>query len=216
MVSVKSRLRRRCVQGVTLVELMIVVVILGILAGLAGIGYKRYIGRSRLSEASAMLAELSAKEQLYFMEVGAYVPARDDNASPLTLPSPDEAASAFLPISPTAPNFESVRTAHSILPMPAAWSRLGLKPQFPALYCTYLVNAGLATVTGQPSQGPPAGGIGAQLWSSPPVVPWFYAIAACNLDTSDDSTVPSGLPANATLMVLTHDSPAVRTFNDGH
>lgn len=187
-------------------ELMIVVVILGILAGLAGVGYKRYIARSRLAEAHGMLAELAAKEQLYFMEVGAYVPARSDNN--LSQPSPDESASAFIPTVLTAADFESARTAHPIGAMPNAWARIGLKPQWPNLYCSYLVNAGGA------GQAPPAG-IGSQLWASAPVVPWFYAVAACNLNTSNDSAIPSGLPANATFLVLTYDSPGLRTLNDG-
>jgi prepilin-type N-terminal cleavage/methylation domain-containing protein len=201
-----SHLPRRRTRGTTLVELMIVVVVIGILAALASIGYKRYVGRSRLAEANAMLAELSAKQQLFFMDSGAYVPARADNN--ITQPSPDEVASAFIPTALTDGDFESARTAHAISPMPTAWSRIGLKPQWPALYCSYLVNAGGA------NQAPPAG-IGSQLWSGSPAVPWFYAVAACNLNTANDTSVPTGLPSNATFLVLTHDSPALRTFNDG-
>lgn len=200
-----SRRRRRNTQGTTLVELMIVVVILGILAGLAGVGYKRYVARSRLAEAHGMLAELAAKEQLYFMEFGAYVTARaDDNRATL-----NEDASAFIPTNLTAANFESARTSNAIGTMPTAWSRLGLKPQWPALYCSYLVNAGLAGVA-------PPTGIGSQLWSATPAVPWFYAVAACNLDSSDSTSAPSGLPSNASFLVLTYDSPAIRTLNENH
>ncbi|MGA9654184.1 MAG: prepilin-type N-terminal cleavage/methylation domain-containing protein [Polyangia bacterium] len=195
-------------QGTTLIELMIVIVILGVLAAIATIGYKRYVARARLSEADAMLAELAAKEQLYFMDMGAYVPARlDDN---LTQPSPDEAATAFIPVSPTAPGFESARTPQTIPnPQPSGWSRIGLRPPWNQLYCTYLVNAGPA------SQGPHAG-IGQQLWTTTPSVPWFYALAACNLNTANDGSIPAGLPANATFLAVTHDSPALITINDGN
>jgi type IV pilus assembly protein PilA len=206
---VMSRRRRRYTQGTTLVELMIVVVILGILAALAGVGYKRYVARARLAEAHGMLAELSAKEQLYFMEFGMYIPARLDNN--LALPSPDEAKTAFIPTDPSAANFESARTAHAIGAMPTAWSLIGLKPQWPALYCSYLVNAGGS------NQAPPASAkIGIQLWSATPPVPWFYAVAVCNLNTSDDGSTPSDLPTNATYLVLTNDSPSIRVLNDGH
>jgi prepilin-type N-terminal cleavage/methylation domain-containing protein len=190
----------------TLVELMIVVVIIGILAAIATVGYKRYVGRARLSEAHAVLAELSAKEQLYFMEVGAYVPARaDDN---LTQPSPDDAANAFIPTNPTATDFESARTAHAVSdPYPAAWRRIGLRPRWKQLYCTYLVNAGGGALNEQlPSP------IGATLWTATPNVPWFYAMAACNLNTVDGGNFPD----NVTLLVLTHDSPSLRVINDGH
>jgi len=187
-----------------LVELMIVVVILGILAAISTVGYKRYVARARLSEAHAMLAELSAKEQLYFMDGGQYLPARaDDN---VTQPSPDESASAFIPANPTDPTFESARTAQTIpIPMPNGWSRIGLRPRWKQLYCTYLVNAGGA------NQAPPSG-IGSTLWATTPLAPWFYAMAACNLNTADGGSFPN----NVTLLVLTHDSPGVRTINDGH
>ena len=200
----KRQLRSRA-RGTTLVELMIVVVILGILAAIATVGYKRYVARARLSEANAMLAELSAKEQLYFMDVGAYVPARADNN--LTQPSPDESASAFIPVSPTAVDFESARTPHAVSTpsFPVAWSLIGLRPRWTQLYCTYLVNAGGA---GQAPSGP----IGSQLWATTPLVPWFYAVAACNLSTTDGGSFPD----NVTLLVLTYDSPALRTLNDGH
>ena len=58
MEAVTKRQRRSRAWGTTLVELMIVVVILGILAAIATVGYKRYVARARLSEANAMLAEL--------------------------------------------------------------------------------------------------------------------------------------------------------------
>ena len=190
----------------TLVELMIVVVIIGVLAAIATIGYKRYVGRARLSEAHAVLAELSAKEQLYFMDVGAYLPARaDDN---LTLPSPNEATGAFIPTDPTASDFESARTPHTVPdPSPAAWSRIGLRPRWKQLYCTYLVNAGSGAV-GEALPSP----IGATLWAATPSVPWFYAMAACNLNTADGGSFPD----NVTLLVLTHDSPSLRVLNEGH
>ena len=174
-----------------MVELMIVVVILGILAAIATVGYKRYVARARLSEAHAMLAELSAKEQLYFMDVGAYVPARaDDN---LTRPSVDEAASAFIPANPTAATFESARTPQDVPnPLPNGWARIGLRPRWRQLYCTYLVNAGDA------SQAPPSG-IGSTLWLATPNVPWFYAVAACNLNSADEDSGPAGLPPSQTI-----------------
>ena len=84
-------------RGFTLVELMIVVVILGILAAIGTIGYRKWIGRARSGEAVAMLAEMSSKEQSYKLEFATYLPLRADNKP--DLPSPDEADIAFYPLS---------------------------------------------------------------------------------------------------------------------
>jgi type IV pilus assembly protein PilA len=200
---VRNRQRCSLAPGTTLVELMIVVVIIGILAAIATVGYKRYVARARLSEAHAMLAELSSKEQLYFMDAGAYVSVRATNDA-------NDDATGYYPVtSLTDPTFESARTPHSINPYPTSWSRIGLRPRWKQLYCTYLVNAGDATSV-LPSP------IGSSSWSATPNVPWFYAVAACNLNTGDDGgPVPSGVPSNATFLVITHDSPGVRVLNDG-
>lgn len=192
--------------GITLVELMIVVVILSILAAIATVSYRGWVGRARLSEASAVLAELSSREQIYFSEVGAFVPARADEN--LTLPSPNENSSAFAPADPSAADFDSVRTP-TVIPSAgvAGWRRLGARIRWNELYCTYLVNAGLANPA-TPAQTPP-GPIGSQLWPSAPAVPWFYAIAACN------TRGPAGYPDNVTVLVTVSDSPGLRTINDG-
>ena len=58
---------RRSERGFTLTELMIVVVIIGVLAGLSLVAFRRYVGRARTAEAVAMLAEMSSKEQVYFL-----------------------------------------------------------------------------------------------------------------------------------------------------
>lgn len=193
--------------GFTLVELMIVVVILGILAALAIVGFRRYIGRARSSEAISMLAEMASKQQVYYGEFFAYLPLRADNNT--VLPSPDEGAGAFYPTSPNAATFESSRTATSIanaLVWPPAWRSVGLRPKDLYLYCTYLTNAGPGNAA------VPAGlGFGVQMLGvlgagSPP---WFYSLAACNL------TGPSGFPAAVSIFGLTSNSPTLRTFNDG-
>lgn len=205
--------RRRCnpAQGTTLVELMIVIVIIGILAAIATVGYKRYVARARLSEAHAMLAELSSKEQLYFMDAGAYIPVRVA-ANGYAVDDTNSDTTGYYPItSLTDATFESARTAHDVGTYPASWSRIGLRPRWKQLYCTYLVNAGDSTSVLPSPIGNPS------LWSATPNVPWFYAVAACNLNTADDGgAVPSGVPSNATFLVLTHDSPGVRVMNDGH
>ena len=122
--------------GITLVELMIVVVIIAILAAISVVGYRKYIGSARISEATAMLAEFAAKEQLYFLDNGLY--------HPLGLA---ESVANFHPHDPSV-KWDSAREAFPVNtaanPIPAAWVALGVRPRWPQLFCTYFVSAGAA------------------------------------------------------------------------
>jgi prepilin-type N-terminal cleavage/methylation domain-containing protein len=187
--------------GMSLVELMIVVVIIGILAAISMVGYRKYIARARLSEATAMLAEFAAKEQLYFLDNGLYAEAHNDNVAQKAV-SDSEEPSEFWPQNPNV-NFDSVRTPVAVAPLPASWRTLGIRPRWQQLYCTYMVNVG----SGEAGSRPP-GTVGPTLWTATPNVPWFYAMAACNLQGD------AGWPDKVTLLLLTHDSPAIRTSDE--
>jgi prepilin-type N-terminal cleavage/methylation domain-containing protein len=199
-------------RGVTLVELMIVVVIIGILAAISTVGYRKYIGRARTSEASAMLAEFAAKEQLYFMDSGQYIEA---HATSSDYPSLSEDANQFYPSDPGA-SFDSVRTPVSLLngdntsSLPDSWKALGMRPRWNSLYCTYLANAG-------PPSATLAGTVGPTLWvgdSNPPKVPWFYAIGACNLGGIAGWPNTGAGHNYVSTFVLTHDSPALHSTDE--
>jgi prepilin-type N-terminal cleavage/methylation domain-containing protein len=204
--------RAQGTSGMTIVELMIVVVIIGILAAISVVGYRKYIARARLSEANAMLAEFAAKEQLYFLDNGQYMEAHNDSVA-AQYPSQSEEASEFWPQSPSPADpraFDSARTAAPVYDsggnMPVSWRQLGIRPRWQALYCTYMANAGA------PGSRLP-GTVGPTLWAAPPQVPWFYAMAVCNL--SGDAGWPNTPGAiKVTVLVLTHDSPALRTTDE--
>ena len=193
--------------GMTLVELMIVVVIIGILAAISVVGYRKYIARARLSEATAMLAEFAAKEQLYFLDSGQFMEAHRTTAN---YPSQNEAAAEFYP-SDVGAYFDSARTPVNVYDaggnMPTSWRRLGLRPRWRQLFCSYMVNAG-------PPGSAPVGSVGQAIWgATAPNVPWFYAMAACNLHGGAGWPV-QGSSHPVTLMTLTHDSPAIRTWEE--
>lgn len=200
-----ERRARRTTYGFTLVELMIVVVILGVLASLALVGYRRYIARARLSEAVGMLAEMSSKEQMYFLEFASYLPLRADNN--VTIPSPDEAAAAFYPTDPTSAGFDSAREGTSIANAalwPQGWRSVGLRPHESILYCTYMANVGAA---GQPVAA--GSTYGQQMFPAAPVTAWYYVLAACNQQGA------AGFPTGSTVMSISSTAANVVTFNDG-
>ncbi len=59
-------------RGVTLIELMIVTVIVGILASVAYPSYQQYILRSKRSEGKAMLLDIAARQERFFFDENSY------------------------------------------------------------------------------------------------------------------------------------------------
>jgi type IV pilus assembly protein PilE len=65
----------RHAKGFTLIELMIVVAIVAILAGIAVPGYNSYVMRSKISEAVAHLSDMRVKMEQYFLDHRTYIGA---------------------------------------------------------------------------------------------------------------------------------------------
>ncbi len=68
--------------GFTLVELLVVLVILGLLAGLVGPNVMRWLGDSKTKTARLQIEELSQALDLYHLEVGRY-PTTDEGLQAL-------------------------------------------------------------------------------------------------------------------------------------
>lgn len=85
------RTARRLAQGFTLVEVMIVVAIIAILAGVAVPAYNDYITRGRIPEATTQLAARQVRMEQWFQDNRSYV-----GAPAATCPAaPDTATSRF-------------------------------------------------------------------------------------------------------------------------
>jgi prepilin-type N-terminal cleavage/methylation domain-containing protein len=185
-------------RGFTLIELMITVVILGILAALATVGYRRYVAKARSSEAVAMLAEISSKEQLYFLEFAQYLPLV--NSTSITPPAASgsavtETAAQFYPSDPSTSGFDSVRTATALGTLPLSWTYAAIRPKDRVLSCTYFAGAGT---------------IGAGLLGSAAIPqPWYYVLGACNLNKT------SSYPGGVSVFSLTYNSPTLSQINEG-
>ena len=193
---------RSAESGFSLVELMVVVVIIAILATMGTYGYGKWISKARRGEAVGILAEMSAKEMVYFSEFGAYLPLRVNNAVV------DEAPDQFYPVSPNAAGFFSRNVSTSIANgalWPASWRSVGMRPRRSELFCTYMLNAGAANAV-----LPGTAIFGVRLLGAAAMpLPWFYAIAACNFDGV------AGMPDNNLVMGVSHNSPVLREWNDG-
>ena len=63
---------RKSMQGVTLTELMIVVVILGILAAIAYPGYRQFASRAKRNEARAALLQIATNQERFYLNNNTY------------------------------------------------------------------------------------------------------------------------------------------------
>jgi Tfp pilus assembly protein PilE len=187
---------------------MITVVIIGILAALGMVGYRRYVAKARSTEAVAMLAEMSSKEQMYFLEFAQYLPLV--NSGSITAPAASgaaatETAAQFYPSDPSSSGFDSVRTATTLGTLPLSWTYAAIRPKDRVLYCTYFAGAGAAG-----SLPPASPAVGAGLLGTVAIgQPWYYVLGACNL--SKTSSYPSGV----TVFSLSYSSPTMAVLNEG-
>jgi type IV pilus assembly protein PilE len=63
---------RKSMRGVTLMELLIVVVIIGILAAIAYPNYRQYAARAKRNEARAALLQIATNQERFYMQNNTY------------------------------------------------------------------------------------------------------------------------------------------------
>ena len=73
---------RRKMLGVTLIELMIVIVVLAILASIAVPSYRRYLIRAQRTEATAALLQVQQAEEKFFLSNNRYATGAELTAPP--------------------------------------------------------------------------------------------------------------------------------------
>lgn len=75
-------------RGFTLVEVAVAVVIIGVLSVIGVVSYRRYTAASRLSEATKMIAGITAAENEWMAERGTYFNVSDNSGAFYPSPNP--------------------------------------------------------------------------------------------------------------------------------
>jgi type IV pilus assembly protein PilA len=180
-------------RGFTLIEMMIVVVIVGILATLAVVGYRQIVQSSHVTEATHMVQSIRAAQEAYHGETQQYADISNDLTS------------SWYPEPSSAPNGRHVtQWGGACSKCSQAWTNLPLHVDGPVLF-------GYATKAGPVNTSPPAlptaiaGSIDlTQVTPSP--TEWYIVTAMCDLDAR-------GAPD--TYVATTSWSNQVFTFNEG-
>jgi prepilin-type N-terminal cleavage/methylation domain-containing protein len=195
---------RRRERGFTLVEMMLVVAIIAILAGVALVAYRRHVRSGRIVSAQEFVSVIQARQEIYFQQNGTYVTTHATNAYP-----------------PLATNDEPRLKDWN--PSDAGWVSLGARPPANGTTFSYIVVASATTTT--PAHAVPSGSVADQLGipqppSSMAPRPWYYVVGHADLDgdaTYTNGRCTSGLlnPDDCTAITATSARSAIVVHNAG-
>ncbi len=140
-----SRRHPKSQQGFTLAELLIVVAMVGVMAALAIVGYRKYINAAHSSEAKAMIQGIRAAEEAYKSEMLLYLSCSTSLTDYYPNPTPNNSRWAW--VQPSHPQYD-------------CWRQLNVQSDGP-------VRFGYSVVAGKPGEAPP----GAVGFAQPPTWP---------------------------------------------
>ena len=176
---IRSRARAR---GITLVELMIVVAIVGVLAMLGLVGWRKVMNSSHVVEGTQMVGAIRAGQEKYHSEVGSYA-----NVSTSLASNQGTGHAALYPHCTMTPVKEpgsfkvgwgAACTSTSCCKGTPNWTTLQITTDGPVMY-------GYSTVSGSAASAPPTSitinGVAAS-YPSPLLGDWYLATAVGDPD----------------------------------
>jgi prepilin-type N-terminal cleavage/methylation domain-containing protein len=149
-------MKRKAQSGMTLIELMVAVAILGVLVKLVLPAFTTQAHKAEGdSEVGAFFAELTSKEEQYKIDHGVYLStgASETSTWPAT-PSP---------------------SLQTITPLPTTWTSLRVVTPASTARCAYVAIAGISGQNGGTMATTDFGFVA-------PARSWYYVLAHCNLD----------------------------------
>ncbi|MBW2529506.1 MAG: prepilin-type N-terminal cleavage/methylation domain-containing protein [Deltaproteobacteria bacterium] len=162
------RPRSTTARGFTLVELLIVVAMVGVLAALAIVGYRRYMDAAKSGEAKDIIGAIHVAQESYRAETLGYLDCSANLAS-------------WYPGTPDSKKRHWVQPGHGER---ACWQTLNVAVDSPTRY-------GFAVVAGSPGDDPNATAAPSTnqkpTWPNPATSPWYVVQAAG--DNDDDNTL---------------------------
>jgi type IV pilus assembly protein PilA len=151
-------------RGFTLIELMIVVAMIGVLAAIGLVGYRRYVHSSQGSEAKAMIQAIKVGQEAYKAEFLTYLDVSQQDFTAWYPHAPDDSRMNWV-----QPNLGAYNDANH------GWALLNVNADGPVRF-GYVCVAGVQGTTPMPA---PPGMAGVAAPSIPNGVPW-YVIEAKN------------------------------------
>jgi len=156
----------RAARAFTLIESLFVVVIIGIIAVLATVGYRKWVIQSHEAEAQDMVSNIRQAEEAFKAENGAYVNVSAALEPPNMYPQPS-------PVGSVTTQWGGPCTSCT-----GSWTTLNVAPSAPVVF-------GYAVVAGAASATPPS-----IIWNGNAVnltalvtQPWYVVEAYCDLNS---------------------------------